>query len=195
MPTLQQLRALINENRTVDQAVELVRGTGGIYSQYQNENDIRNCSGMQGWVWARWSGEAGSLMERYMKPDGLQQVQASAPLEYTSEASDFFIGEAKSGDANHNVVVIREGDDYALFQAWDGHFHLFPALNGALQEGSSLPNVSGSGENGKDAIHRMLTSGMTVGPTALAMPEQWDMKLWKRKEVEQPAPSGCCVIM
>ena len=42
----------------------------------------------------------------------------------------------------HNATIIREGKTYALFQAWDGEYHVFPKLNPA---GKSY-NIFGTGD-------------------------------------------------
>lgn len=43
----------------------------------------------------------------------------------------------------HNVAILREGNVYALYQAWEGQFHVFPKLN---EDGESH-NIFGTGDD------------------------------------------------
>lgn len=43
----------------------------------------------------------------------------------------------------HNMAVIAEGNEYGLYQAWEGQYHVFPRLN----EDDESHNIFGMGED------------------------------------------------
>jgi hypothetical protein len=58
------------------------------------------------------------------------------------------------GTDGHNMALLREGNTYALFQAWEGRFHVFPKLN---PSGEHF-NAFGDGKAAQAGIARVITA-------------------------------------
>jgi len=75
-------------------------------------------------------------------------------IPFTGDRSDALYAELSTGGSGHSLALLREGTTYALYQAWEGQFHVFPKLN----PGNESHNVFGEGDTALSDIRKMLSA-------------------------------------
>jgi hypothetical protein len=132
----------------------------------------KNCSLMAEWVATRFRVGVVDWGKTIAGPVVAEVDVSHKALPFGSGTNDvFYLTVGRGSDAGgHELVVIRDGNEYGLFHAWDGGFELFPKLNGGRDY-----NVHGSGGDAKARIVTALTSGWTVMP-GCTMSTQWAVK-------------------
>lgn len=105
---------------------------------FGTEAGVRNCSLIAEFVIAFYSYQKVRYGERIIGGDSKPPKAAAFDLSnHLTKDPMAFVGEF----GGHNIALVREGDLYGLYQAWEGKFHVFPRLNG---DGESH-NIFGTG--------------------------------------------------
>ena len=104
------------------------------------EAGVRNCSLIAEFVIAFYSYQKVRYGERIIGGDSKPAKATAFDLRrHLTGDPQAFVGEF----GGHNIAVIREGDLYGLYQAWEGKFHVFPKLN---EDGDSH-NIFAAGDD------------------------------------------------
>jgi hypothetical protein len=146
MSRLRQLNGEITAIDSEARAIALVKGvlpamSGTIDSAALGEAGVRNCSLIAQFVityFTRGKVDYGRLVLKktsWKETDKIRDFDLKAQLDQDPQALLCEFG-------GHNAAILREGNTYALYQAWDGEFHVFPRLN---DDGESH-NIFGNGD-------------------------------------------------
>ncbi|HEY4366773.1 MAG TPA: hypothetical protein VGN07_06020 [Steroidobacteraceae bacterium] len=147
MSRLRQLNDLVTGIDSEAKGIALVKSvlpnmTEVIDSSAFGEAGVRNCS------------IAAQFIITYFtrgKVDYSKLVNSATQLNETAKAVDFDLKGYLKKDpqallcefGGHNIAILREGNLYGLYQAWDGKYHVFPRLN---EDGESH-NIFGAGDD------------------------------------------------
>lgn len=147
MSRLRQLNDLVTGIDSEAKAIALVKSvlpnmTEMIDSSAFGEAGVRNCSLIAQFIITYFT--------RGKVDYGKMVLSATQPNE-TAKAVDFDLKSYLKKDpqallcefGGHNLAIVREGNLYGLYQAWDRKYHVFPRLN---DDGESH-NIFGSGDD------------------------------------------------
>lgn len=89
----------------------------------------------------------------------------------------FDFGKSATGDPHvfygglggHDIALIREGDLYALYQAWEGKYQVFPRLN----DDDESHNIFGSGDETIELINNEVARLERVTKTGIDLKQMW----------------------
>ncbi|HKE94312.1 MAG TPA: hypothetical protein VKB34_08420 [Povalibacter sp.] len=146
MSRLRQLNDLVTSVDSEAKAITIVKGvlpTMGevIDSSALGSSGVRNCSLIAQFIITYFTrGEVNYT----------QLVHTQTGWKETDKAVDFDLKKRLTKDpqamlcefGGHNAAILREGSTYALYQAWDNEYHVFPKLN---DDGESH-NIFGTGD-------------------------------------------------
>lgn len=145
MSRLRQLNDVVTGTDTEAKAIALVKSV--LPNQAQDvdkpslgtEAGVRNCSLIAEFIVTYFTQGKVRYSDRIV--GGMPSVKKKAAFDLKSVGGDPMAMVGEFG--GHNVAILREGNVYALYQAWEGEYHVFPRLN----EGSESHNIFGMGDD------------------------------------------------
>lgn len=157
MSRLRELNDLINKTDSEAKAIALVKATlptmaEVIDSSAYGSAGVQNCSLIAQFVLTYFKRGKIEYTKLLMDNTGKKAQSGNAKV------SAFDVKSYAKGDsaallcefADHNAAIIREGKVYALYQADDGKFHVFPKLNADKQS----HNIFGSGDDAASQVNK-----------------------------------------
>ena len=100
----------------------------------------RNCSLIAQFIVAFYSRKSGAQYKAGVtRPQGAQKCETFSLKKYASKNPGVLVVMA----GGHDFAIVCEGNEYGLYQAWEGQFHVFPKLN----DDSESHNIFGMGDD------------------------------------------------
>jgi hypothetical protein len=97
-------------------------------------------------------------------------IEVAPPFKALPFDADSGTDAMHGGVQGHEMAILREGNTYALFHAWEDRFHVFPRLN----DGSKSYNVMGDGAVAVRAIAKMIEE--ICGEKTLDIRKGWSIR-------------------
>ena len=142
------------------------------------EAGVRNCSLIASFIVAFYTHRSvkyGAFAASDGKPRKLETFDLKKVLTKDPQVTVVMAG-------GHDFAIVREGNLYGLYQAWEGKFHVFPKLN----EDDESHNIFGMGDDTIKLINdevahiaRMVNTpdGAPQGDGAVGTPGSFDLKI------------------
>jgi len=146
MSRLRQLNDVVTGTDSEGKAIALVKSV--LPNQAQDidkpslgtEAGVRNCSLIAEFIVTYFTQGKVRYGEK-ISGGGMPSMKKRPAFDLKSVSGDPMAMVGEFG--GHNVAILRESNVYALYQAWEGQYHVFPRLN---EDGESH-NIFGSGED------------------------------------------------
>jgi hypothetical protein len=157
MSRLRQLNVLITSIDKEEKANALVKGVlpnqaAGIDSpMLGTEAGVRNCSLIAEFVVTYFTYGKVRYSDRII--GSAHNIKKGSTFDFKKHLTgdpQAMVGEL----GGHNIALVREGNLYALYQAWEGRYHVFPRLN---EDGESH-NIFGTGDDTVSLINKEVAS-------------------------------------